>query len=109
MKFKMMIGGIETIFPEAEVRYFRKDNEIVIYFLKLNKEYLHKIEKNIMSSKLIMEGNYLILLLKDFQYAYDLNESPKLMDLYMGGSGLGFAFEDENGKLLDIKTPTFHT
>ena len=25
MKFNMMIGGIETLFPETDVRYFKED------------------------------------------------------------------------------------
>lgn len=109
MKFKMMIGGIETLLPKADARYFKNDNEIVIYFLQINKDDLQRTKKNIGDAKLRLEGSFLVLLLKDFQYAYDLNQSPTLMDLYMGGTGLGFAFEDENGTLLDIKTPTFHT
>ena len=49
-----------------------------------------------------------MLLLKDFQYACNLKKSPKLMELYLKGSGVGFAFENESGILLDIATPTFH-
>ena len=108
MKINMMIGGVETLFPETDVRYFKKENEVVIYFLKLKKEELIKIEKNIKDAKLIIEGNYIMLLLKDFQYACNLKKSPKLMELYLNGSGVGFAFENENGILLDIATPTFH-
>ena len=48
-----------------------------------------------------------ILKLKDFQYAYDLNKNTKLMQLYINGAILGFAFEDEVGKLLEIETPRY--
>ena len=50
----------------------------------------------------------MVLKLKDFQYAYDLNQYPQLMDLYMNGSGLGFAFEGKHGNTLDIATPVYH-
>ena len=55
-----------------------------------------------------IEENYLILRFEDFQYAYDLNKNKKIMNLYMNGASLGFAFEDENGNLLDIPTPSFY-
>ena len=29
------------------------------------------------------------------------------MNLYMNGASLGFAFEDENGNVLDIATPRY--
>ena len=54
-----------------------------------------------------IEENYLILRFEDFQYAYDLNKNKKIMNLYMNGASLGFAFEDENGNMLDIETPHF--
>ncbi len=107
MKFNMMIGGVETLFPKVDVRYFKEKNKIVIYFLKIKQEDIQRIEKNIREAKLRLEGNFLVLIFKDFQYAYDLNESPNLIDLYTTGIRLGFAFEDENGKMLDIATPTF--
>ena len=37
MKFNMMIGGVETLFPDAEIRYSKKTNEVVICFLKIKK------------------------------------------------------------------------
>lgn len=107
MKFNMMIGGVETIFPEADVRYFKEDKEIVIYFLKTDNKNAQRISKNINKTKLKLEGNYLVLIFKDFQYAYNLEQSPKLIELYASGNSIGFAFEDENGKILDIATPTF--
>ena len=107
MKFNMMIGGIETFFPETDVRYFKEDNEIIIYFLNIKKDKLKHIENNIKNSTLKIEGNYLILLLNDIQYAHDLNNSPKLMQTYLSGADLGFAFEDENGNILDIATPRY--
>ncbi len=110
MKFNMMINGIETLFPDAEVHYFKEDNKLVIYFLNLNKEVIKRIEKNIQNLKKVklrIEENFLVLNVKDFQCAYDLNKTPNLIDLYTGGIKLGFAFEDEDGKLLDIETPLF--
>ena len=50
----------------------------------------------------------MVLKLKDFQYAYDLNQYPQLMDLYMSGYSLGFAFEGEDGNILDIATPVYN-
>ena len=108
MKFNMMIGGVETLFPDAEIRYSKKTNEVVICFLKIKKEDLIRTEKNIKKAHLRIENDYIILKLKDFQYAYDLNQYPQLMDLYMNGSGLGFAFEGEDGNILDIATPVYH-
>ena len=32
MKINMMIGGVETLFPETDVRYNKKENEVVIYY-----------------------------------------------------------------------------
>ena len=107
MKFNMMIGGVETLFPETEVRYDKKENEVIIFFLKIKKDDLIRTEKYIKKANLRIEENYLVLKLKDFQYAYDLNECPQLMDLYMNGASLGFAFEDENGNMLDIATPRY--
>lgn len=107
MKFKMMIGGVETLFPEAEIRYSKKTNEVIVFFLKIKKEYLLRTEKYIKKAEIKIEGDYLILKLKDFQYAYDLNKNKKLMQLYINGAILGFAFEDEVGKLLEIETPRY--
>ena len=109
MKFNMMIGGVETLFPEAEVCFFKEKNALVIYFLKLSKEVLNKTKIKIKTnqSSLRIEENYLVLTLKDLQYAYDLNKNKKIIPLYMNGASLGFAFEDEDGKMLDIETPHF--
>ena len=108
MKFKMMIGGIETLFPEAEIRYSKKTNEVIVFFLKIKKEDLLRTEKYIKKAEIKIEGDYLILKLKDFQYAYNLNQNENLIDLYMNGTGLGFAFKDENDKLLNVSTPTVY-
>ena len=107
MKFNMMIGGVETLFPETEVRYDKKENEVIIFFLKIKKDDLIRTEKYIKKANLRIEENYLVLKLKDFQYAYDLNKNTKLMQLYINGAILGFAFEDEVGKLLEIETPRY--
>ena len=109
MKFNIMIGGVETLFPEAEVCFFKEKNALVIYFLKLSKEVLNKTKIKIKTnqSSLRIEENYLVLTLKDLQYAYDLNQTEQLIDLYISGATLGFAFEDENGNMLDIETPHF--
>ena len=107
MKFKMMIGGIETLFPEAEIRYSKKTNEVIVFFLKIKKEDLLRTEKYIKKAEIKIEGDYLIIKLKDFQYAYDLNQNENLMNLYMQGFNLGFVFEDEDGKLLEIETPIY--
>lgn len=107
MKFNMMIGGVETIFPEADVRYFKEDKKIVVYFLNLNDEVLNKTKKNIKQANLRVESQFLVLLLNDFQYALDLKNFSNLLELYNSGIYLRFAFEDENGNLLDIPTPTF--
>ena len=108
MKFNMMIGGVETLFPEAEVYYYEKKNEVVIFFLKINKEDLRRTEQNMRHAQIRIEENHLILKLKDFQYAYNLNQNENLIDLYMNGTGLGFAFKDENDKLLNVSTPTVY-
>ena len=108
MKFNMMIGGVETFFPENDVCYFKEKNKMVIYFLKIKEEYLEKIKQNIFNISLRLEENYLILLIKDFQYAIDTTEYPNLLGLYNSGVSMGIAFEDESGKILDIKTPVFH-
>ena len=107
MKFNIMIGGVETLFPEVELRKSKERNEIIIFFLKIKKDDLIRTEKNIKKASLRIEENYLVLKLKDFQYAYDLNKNKKIMNLYMNGASLGFAFEDENGNMLDIETPHF--
>ena len=107
MKINMMIGGVETLFPETEVRYDKKENEVIIFFLKIKKDDLIRTEKYIKKAEIKIEGDYLILKLKDFQYAYDLNKNKKIMNLYMNGASLGFAFEDENGNMLDIATPRY--
>ncbi len=107
MKFNMMIGGVETLFPEADVRYFKNDEKIVVYFLKLNNEVLNRTKENMKKANLRLENEFLVLLLNDFQYALDLKKFPNLLDTYNSGIYLRFAFEDENGKLLDIDTPTF--
>ena len=107
MKFNMMIGGVETFFPETDVRFFKEQNEIIIFFINIKKDQLKHIENNMKNSKVKIEGNYIILLLKNIQYAYDLNKSPRLMEDYLKGADLGFAFEDEDGKLLDIATPRY--
>ena len=110
MKFNIMIGGVETLLPEAEVCFFKEKNALVIYFLKLSKEVLNKTKIKIKTKKasLRIEENYLVLKLKDFQYAYNLNQNENLIDLYMNGTGLGFAFKDENDKLLNVSTPTVY-
>ena len=107
MKFNIMIGGVETLFPETDVRFFKEDNEIIIYFLNIKKENLNHILEHIKTSKLRIEDDYFLLKLKNIQYAYNIKKSPKLIDSYLKGCGLGFAFEDENGNMLDIETPHF--
>ena len=108
MKFNIMIGGVETLFSEVELRKSKERNEIIIFFLKIKKDDLIRTEKNIKKASLRIEENYLVLKLKDFQYAYDLNQYPQLMDLYMSGYSLGFAFEGEDGNILDIATPVYN-
>ena len=108
MKFNMMIGGVETLFPETDVCYFEEKNKMVIYFLKTKQENIEKIIKNMKNQKLKLEDNFLILNLKEFQYAFDMRGYEKIMDFYNTGGKIGFAFEDENGNLLDIPTPSFY-
>ena len=108
MKLNMMIGGVETLFPKVELRKSKERNEIIIFFLNIKKEDLIRTEKNMKKAQIRIENNYLVLKLKDFQYAYDLNQNENLMDMYMNGSGLGFAFKDENDKLLNVPTPTVY-
>ena len=107
MKFNMMIGGVETLFPEAEIRWSKNTSEVVICFLNIKTEDLLRTEKNIKKAHLRIENDYLILKLKDFQYAYDLNQNENLMNLYMQGFSLGFAFKDENDNMLDIESPIY--
>ena len=107
MKFNMMIGGVETLFPETEVMLFKEKNKIVIYFLHLNKEILKNTTEKITQANLRIEDNYLVLKLKDFQYAVNLYKYPNLIKIYSSGTKLRFAFEDEDGNILDIATPTF--
>ena len=108
MKFNMMIGGVETLFPKVEARYFKDKNRIIIYFLKNNQKNLDRIKKNINNSIMKFEDDFLVLLLKDFQYAFSLEGYDDLISLYNSGVGVGFAFEDEDGKLLEITVPTFY-
>ncbi len=108
MKFNMMIGGVETLFPETDVRYFKEDNEIIIYFLNIKKDNVKHILKHIKKSELRIENDYFLLKLKNIQYAYNIKKTPQLIKTYLNGCGLGFAFEDENGKLLEIDTPIYH-
>ena len=108
MKFNMMIGGVETLFPETDVCYFKEKNKMVIYFLKTKQENIEKIIKNMKNQKLKLEDNFLILNLKKFQYAFDMRGYEKIMDFYNTGGKIGFAFEDESGNLLDIPTPTYY-
>ena len=46
--------------------------------------------------------------MQKFQYAFDMRGYEKIMDFYNTGGKIGFAFEDENGNLLDIPTPTYY-
>ena len=108
MKFNIMIGGVETFFPENDVCYFKEKNKMVIYFLKTKQENIEKIIKNMKNQKLKLEDNFLILNLKEFQYAFDMRGYEKIMDFYNTGGKIGFAFEDESGNLLDIPTPTYY-
>lgn len=105
----MIINGVETFFPKAEARFLKEQNKIVIYFSEISSEIIKKTEDKINKKKaqLIMEEDYLILLLEDFQYAYDLNQSPRLIELYTQGSRIGFAFIGEDGNILSIPTPVF--
>ena len=108
MKFNMMIGGVETLFPETDGRFFKEDNEIIIYFLNIKKENFKHILDNIKKSKLTIEEDYFLLKLKNIQYAYNISKNPKLIASYLNGCGLGFAFEGEDGKLLEMETPIYH-
>ena len=108
MKFNMMIGGIETLFPENDACYFEEENRIIVYFLNIDKVFLDRIKKCINKPIMKFEENYLLLILNDFQYALNLKDYSTIVDLYFKGVGIGFAFEDENGKLLDISVPTFY-
>ncbi len=108
MKFNMMIGGVETLFPETEVMLFKEKNKIVIYFLHLNKEILKNTKEKITQANLRIEDNYLVLKLKDFQYAVNLDKYPNLIKTYSSGTKLRFAFEDEDGNILDIATPVYN-
>ena len=47
MKFNIMIGGVETLFSEVELRRSKERNEIIIFFLKIKKDDLIRTEKNI--------------------------------------------------------------
>ncbi len=38
MKFNMMIGGVETLFPESNICHLKEDSEIVVYFLKTSQK-----------------------------------------------------------------------
>ena len=108
MKFNMVVGGVETLFPEIQVVFFQEKNKMVIYFLKTKQENIEKIIKNMKNQKLKLEDNFLILNLKEFQYAFDMRGYEKIMDFYNTGGKIGFAFEDESGNLLDIPTPSFY-
>lgn len=108
MKLKMMIGGVETKIPEADARYFEKNNRIIVYFLKTNQEDLQRVKENIHNPTMSFQENFIVLLMNDFQYAFNLDGYEDLLELYDNGVGVGFAFEDENGKLLNVKVPTFY-
>lgn len=108
MNLNIIVDNVETLFPEVELRKSKEKNQIIIFFLKIQKEYLIRTEKNINEANLRLENNHLILKVKDFQYAYDLNQFPTLIDLYMSGYGIGFAFEGEDGNILDIETPVYY-
>ena len=105
-----MIGGVETLFPEAEVCFFKEDNEIVVYFLNTKEEDINKIKENLKTKKLSLkiENNFLIFKLKKIQYALDITGYSNIVDFYDGGGSIGFAFEDVNGKILDMETPSFY-
>ena len=108
MKFNMMIGGVETLFPEIQVVFFQEKNKMVIYFLKTNIENIQKIKDNMVEPKLILENNFLILRLKDYQYAFDISRYKSIINFYENGGCIGFAFKDENDNILDIDTPTYY-
>ena len=93
MKFNIMIGGVETLFPETEVMLFKEKNKIVIYFLHLNKEILKNTKEKITQASLRVEENYLVLKLKDFQYAVNLDKYPNLIKTYSSGTKLRFALK----------------
>ena len=38
---------------------------------------------------------------------FKMHKNKKIIPLYMNGASLGFAFEDEVGKLLEIETPRY--
>ena len=108
MKFNMMIDGVETLFPEFKICHFQEDNEIVVYFLNTSQKDIERIKKYIKKPILKFEDQYIILFLKEFQYAFDMRGYEKIMDFYNTGGKIGFAFEDESGNLLDIPTPSFY-
>ncbi len=110
MKFNMISGGVETLFPKASVCYSKEDNEIVIYFLNTKKEDINKLKENLKTKKLSLkiENNFIIFKLKRIQYAFDITEYKNIVSVYDGGGYIGFAFEDEDGKLIDIETPSFY-
>ena len=49
MKFNMIIGGVETLFPKASVCYSKEDNEIVVYFLNTKDLNLYKLKTEMKS------------------------------------------------------------
>ena len=110
MKFNMIIGGVETLFPKASVCYSKEDNEIVIYFLNTKKEDINKLKETLKTKKISLkiENNFIIFKLKRIQYAFDITEYKNIVSVYDGGGYIGFAFEDEDGKLIDIETPSFY-
>ena len=108
MKFDIIVGGVKTKFPEFEIRFLEEDNEIVVYFLKISKEEEEIIKNNIKHPNLNIENGFLNLNLKEIQYSIEIEGYETIIDFYENGGLLGFAFEDINGKLLEIKTPSFY-
>ncbi len=108
MKFNMMIDSVETLFPEFKICHFQENNEIVVYFLNTSQKDIERIKKYIKKPILKFEDQYIILFLQKFQYALNIEGYKNIIQFYNNGGFLGFAFEDENGNLLDIPTPSFY-
>lgn len=58
--------------------------------------------------ELKLQNNFLFFKLKNFQYAFDITHYKEVIDCYNRGGCVGFAFEDEDGHLIDVKTPDFY-
>jgi len=110
MKFDIMVGGVETRFPEFEL--YQKDNIVLIDFIGLsNEEYDFLVAETTKKAnkKIGLEENNKLLLLMfvddNIQYAVDLGDKFDLVsNKTKKGDGVGFSYTRKDGQVYEQMT-----